>query len=143
VPSATDLHPGETFDVAIVGDITEEVVSYGFHMTYDTSLLALDGLTVAPQFTSAYSPRPDGLVATAYPTTAVGEDVLLGTAHFTARAVGTSNIGIEITPDDPLEGFAQRECGFAEMNVTPTVVTITWSPFRNRQRSSCSWVEWR
>jgi hypothetical protein len=118
------INPGDSLTVKVYADINEPIVSFGFHLDYDTSLLFLDGLQVAPAFRALDSQYPDGVAALAYPTPAEGDRVLLATANFTGRDVGTADIGIAITAGDATEGFALRGCGEADITVTPTSVKI-------------------
>ncbi len=124
-PSASDVPTGETFTVAIQADITHEIVAYGFHLDFDDTLLALESLDVNPSYRSLRSSHAAGVAALAYPNTAVGDDVLLATARFTARRPGDATIALSVTPGDDTEGFAQRECGFASLNTAPITIKIT------------------
>jgi hypothetical protein len=123
-PTLSELAPEETFDVAIYGDISTKIVSYGFHMSYDPSQLSLQGVWAAPEFQSLNASRPDGVAALAYPNPAIGDDVLLATARFTALTPGVAGISIEVTTGDPTEGFERSGCGYVTPTVTPTSVTI-------------------
>lgn len=123
-PDKTKINPGDALTVRIYADLSEPIVSFGFHLDYDTTRLFLDGLQVATAFRALDSQYPDGVAALAYPTPAEGDQVLLATARFTGRDVGTADIGIEITSGDATEGFALRGCGEGEMTITPTSVKI-------------------
>jgi len=123
-PDKTKINPGDALTVSIYADLSEPIVSFGFHLDYDTTRLFLDGLQVAPAFRALDSQYPDGIAALAYPTPAEGDQVLLATARFTGRDVGTADISLEMTAGDATEGFALRGCGEGEMTVTPTSVKI-------------------
>jgi len=124
VASASEVERNNTFQVSFFGDFDHEVVSLGFHVDYDPSLITLNSLTVAPAFKPLKTSAPNAVAALAYPTTAFGSDVLLATATFTAIQSGTAQIGVSVTPGNVKEGFFYRECGSASLISTPTTVTI-------------------
>jgi hypothetical protein len=120
-----DFEPGDTFKVDIYADINVQLTSYGFHLVYDQALLNLESFAAAPPFRPL--PAPEGQVAAiTWPNNVVGDDVLLATAVF--RAMGpedvTATISAAYDVTDPTEGFAQRTCGFADLEVTPTDVRV-------------------
>lgn len=124
IPLDTEMEPADTFLVNIAADIDQPIVSYGFHLFFDTSLLSLNSLEIAAPFTPLPVSDPASAAGLAYPDSAVGNNVLLATAQFTALAPGVASIGAAVTDASPVEGFAQRGCGFAELVVTPGLVTI-------------------
>lgn len=129
-PAATEVKTGNSFEVMIRADISQPIVSYGFSLAFDQTLLSLDSITVPSTFTAMPPPDSTSVAALAFPTPAVGDDVLLATVRFTAKAVGQSPINVTIDPNNPLLGFAQEICGFATTSVAPGAVNITKSPPR-------------
>jgi hypothetical protein len=126
--SKSDLTLGQTFSVRITANIDEPVVSFGFHLDYDTTRLTLLEIDVAPRFSPLHAEAASEVAALAYPRPVEGDNVLLAVARFTARALGRARIDIDTTPDDPREGFAYRDCGIAEPNSTPVRVTVQEPP---------------
>lgn len=127
-PQLTETVPGVTFDVAFVADFSHEIVSFGFHVEYDESILRLAELHIAPAFRELPSLEAGQAAGLAYPQAAIGTDILIATARFTALDVGTSDIAIAVEGGDPTEGFAQRECGFATFGSTPGRVVVSKVP---------------
>jgi hypothetical protein len=122
--SRSKVTVGQTFDVKIFADFSDPIISFGFHFEYDSALVALENIHLAPAFSSLQSNYADGVAALAYPNVAEGNRVLLATGHFRARTAGAGDIGVDVTSGDSTEGFALAGCGQAEANFTSDSVTI-------------------
>ncbi len=127
-PVNSEIQLSQTVTVKIYGEFSEPVISFGFHLDYDRTLLTLTGLTPASTFTALNSPHTDGVAGLAYPDSLEGDRVLLATARFKANAVGTSEIDIAVTPNDPTEGFELASACDSEATLAPASVTIIDRP---------------
>ncbi|MEW6249218.1 MAG: PEP-CTERM sorting domain-containing protein [Planctomycetota bacterium] len=121
------LTPEAEFAMKIVANITSDITAFGLHLLYDGALLRLDSLEPDPSFQKLPA-EPGSLAAMSYPNPVSGTDIVLGTARFTALGVGRAFINAAVDSASPVEGFAQAECGFAALVVTPTEVTIVPEP---------------
>jgi len=122
--SKSDLMQNQAFSVKIYGDFEQPVVSFGFHLDYDSTRLTLREIDLAPRFRSLNTDAPSEVAAMAYPRSVAGNNVLLAVARFTASDLGTASIGVDIAAGDATEGFAYEECGVASPDTTPISVTI-------------------
>jgi PEP-CTERM motif len=128
---------GNSFNVDIVADIeaSEAIIGWGLDLTYDTTQLSWDSVTVGSLWTPL-SGDGDGLgglypppFLPGIPTGASGTDVLLATLDFTCLALGTSSLDLSV--DDPTEGFAldpNLGFGFVDWDYTPGSVANVPEP---------------
>jgi hypothetical protein len=123
-PVHSQTQVSQTVTVKIYGDFSQPVVSFGFHLDYDSTLLTLTGLTPASSFHALNPTHAHGVAGLAYPDGLSGDRVLLATARFRANAVGTSDIGLVVTPNDPTEGFEVVGSCETQNTLTPASVTI-------------------
>ena len=131
-PQDTVVLVGDSFNVDIVADIeeTEAIIGWGLDLSYDTTQLSWDSVTVGPLWTPL-SGDGDGLGGLfppplSPPTGVWGSDVLLASLEFTCLALGTSSLDLSVTLSDWTEGFAidpNLGGGFADWNYTPGSVS--------------------
>lgn len=123
-PVRQEIQTSQSTTVKIYGSFSEPVISFGFHLDYDSALLNLNQLDLAPSFKALNSDYAAGVAGLAYPDGVSGDRVLLATARFTAMGTGTTQIGLTVTPGDPTEGFAMLGCGSGQVTFTPSSLTI-------------------
>ena len=136
-PQDTVVLVGDSFNVDIVADIeaTEAIIGWGLDLSYDTTQLSWDSVTVGPLWTQA-SGDGDGLGGLfpppLFPPTGVwGSDVLLASLELTCLDIGISSLDLSVTPGDWTEGFAidpNLGGGFADWNYTPGSVANVPEP---------------
>ena len=131
-PQDTVVLIGDSFNVDIVADIEsdEAIVGWGLDLSYDTTQLSWDSVTVGPLWT-ALSVDGDGLGGLfpppLFPPTGVwGSDVFLASIGLTCLNIGISSLDLSVTPGDWTEGFAidpNLGGGFAIWDYTPGSVS--------------------
>jgi hypothetical protein len=123
-PVRKEVQISQSITVKIYGDFSQPVMSFGLHLDYDSALLGLQQLKLAPAFHPLHSNYTDGVAGLAYPSGVSGDRVLLATARFTTTGIGDADIGLAVTPNDPTEGFALSGVCGSQATLTPTTVTI-------------------
>jgi hypothetical protein len=123
-PAQQKVQVSQSVTVKIYGHFSQPVISFGFHLDYDSALLNLDQITLNPTFRALHSDYDAGVAGLAFPDGVSGDRVLLATARFTALGPGTTGIGLSATQADPTEGFAFVGCGEGDTSFTPSTVTI-------------------
>jgi len=129
LPSDSVVALGDTFSVDIVADFTDPVLGWGLDVSFDTSILALNGSpTISPLWTPTFAPDGDGLAALAFSNPVSGTGVLLATLSFDAIDFGTSDLMASVTMGDLSEGFPLVTGGFDNLTVVAGSVTAVPIP---------------
>jgi hypothetical protein len=113
-PHTTNITVGSSFEVDLLADIPEDesIAGFGLDLIYDDALLSFDdferNISLFPYNTHGLIDTDpiEGLVGWYNrPGRAWGQDVLLGTIHFTCLGEGLSYLGLEEN-DDPWVPYA-------------------------------------
>lgn len=115
-PSSTLLYTGQNFNLDVmangVNEVdpffgTDEVISFGFDLTYNPANFAYNGTTFGPGFVDDSLFFPDIDVAgSVFPGPGPsGNNILLATLNFTALSVGNYSLGILSDISNPNEGL--------------------------------------
>ena len=138
VPSDLSVELGEVFSIAIVADIPDAVVAWGLDLiTEDETVLSPVGDSlIGPLWIAGYAPDGDGLAGLAYPSSVVGNDILLATVTFSADALGETELLLSddnppphvSPPSDLTEGFGLDPTGFADVTYEPGHVEVVPEP---------------
>ena len=114
----------DTFELTFAADMSEPLLGFGFELTFDDQLFELDSIAIGHDFLAATNNGDDLMSALAFPDPVSGDDVVLGTATFTAMEAGTGIFGIKVAEDDLTQGFAEVSIGaFADFDVATGTVT--------------------
>jgi hypothetical protein len=125
LPEATEVTYGTTFELYVLGDLSEPIVGFGVDVVWDPALAAQIGEpTVGPSWIGVFAPDGDGLAAVAFPGGVAGFGVLLATLRLEPTALGVLEIDAEITPGDLSEGFALVGSGFDDVIFEGTSVQV-------------------
>lgn len=125
-PISSDVILNDTFSVAIKADIPDPILGWGLDLSYDTSVLTLNSLTIGPGWGASPGGDGDFLAALAFPLTTPGTGITLATLDFSADAIGSANLSLSTTPGDLTEGFALLIPGqFAEINFSTGSVSVS------------------
>ncbi|MCK4658386.1 MAG: PEP-CTERM sorting domain-containing protein [Phycisphaerae bacterium] len=115
----------DTFSLTIMADISDPLLGFGFELTFDEELFKLDSTTIGGDFTAATNVNEGFFSALAFPMPVSGEEVILGSATFTALQAGKGSFGISVTEGDPTQGFAEVSVGsLADYKVSTREFTI-------------------
>lgn len=128
-PSDSIVALGDTFSVDIFADFSDPVLGWGLDISFDSSILLLNGTpTLGALWEPASTMDGDGLAGLAFPTPISGSNVLLATLSFDAIAFGTSDLLASVSKGDLTEGFPLVDGGFADFIVIPGSVTVVPVP---------------
>jgi hypothetical protein len=128
IASEEIVNPGDTIQVDIFATTeTTSLVGYGFDLTSDDNLsfLSFDAYAVAPAFEQTITPDGDGLGGLSFTGGINGVNVLIGTAQFSALAIGQAAINLTTTAGDLTEGFAQAGNGFFDVFANTLLINVT------------------
>ncbi len=126
-PQNTSVTAGTSFTVKLVADIPDSVVGWGLDVGFDPLLLSLESVEVGPAWSAATAADGDGLVGLAFPTPVSGQNSLLATLHFKAKATactGNSNLVASFTANDLAEGFPLPVGDFANATFVAGSVSV-------------------
>jgi hypothetical protein len=116
---------GESFDVAIRADAGQALLGFGFDLNFDESLFALSGIETGESFFAARKSGDTFFSAVAFPSPVMGDDLLLGTATFTALDPGLGTFSLQADSAHLTRGFAAREVGlFLDFDITPLDILV-------------------
>jgi len=127
-PEEQEVSTAETFSMDIVADIEDPILAFGLEIAFDNSLFLLNSLTVGSEFMAQIPGDDDYLGGIAFPDSISGDEIVLGTASFTALdLLGTGDFEITINPSSLTQGFAETPIGnFATVDpVESSSVTVT------------------
>ena len=80
---------------------------------------------VGPDYAGVLTtPDGDGMAGLSFAGGVDGVDILLGTAHYKATAIGDVLIDLTTTRNDLTEGFARFGSGFFDVQTNPAVISI-------------------
>ena len=138
VPSELSVELGEVFNIDIVADIPDAVVAWGLDLTIEDAIVLspVGDPVIGPLWIAGYAPDGDGLAGLTYPSSVVGNDILLATITFSADAVGETDLLLSddnppphlSPPNDLTEGFGLDPTGFAEVTYQPGHVEVVPEP---------------
>lgn len=123
-------HPGDDVDIDIYATTSSLLIGYGFDLVVDhEERLDYTSFDVGPDFTGVLTtPDGDGMAGLSFTGGVDGVDILLGTAHYEATAIGEVLIDLATTPGDLTEGFARFGSGFFDVETNPVQISIVNRP---------------
>jgi len=129
-PVLAEVVLGSTIEVTIIADIPEPVIAWGLDVVVsDDAVLELsEPPTIGSAWAPASTPDGDQLGGLAFPTAVSGDDVVLASLTYFAVSIGEADLMVEVTPDDPTEGFGLDPTGFAATSFVPATVIVTPEP---------------
>jgi len=140
-PSAPTVAAGGLFSVDVVADIPTDasIVGFGFNLVFDPDQVKLQDVAGGPLWDVLWDPDlfpaeyiPAFLAAGPNsPEFVTGNDVLLATLYFSCLGLGTSNLSINVDPEDFTQGFIGPSTAglldgqYRDWAVTPAEITQT------------------
>lgn len=127
-PSAASIAPGAALDLELRADLSmDAVVGFGLDLVFDSTVLALEAVSIAAPWDPVFAPDGDGLAALApLAGTPAGSDVLLAIVTLRGLAPGESSVSVATTPGDLTEGFplTSPPGAFADLVSGSVAVTV-------------------
>jgi len=116
--STNTLFAGDLFDISVyIDDITDEVIAFGFNVTFAASEFQYNNATVASTFfdDSTHFPSTD-VAGHVFPGPGpTGDNILLAQLNFTSLIPGNFTLGIVSDLADPNEGLFQFSSATADL----------------------------
>jgi hypothetical protein len=119
---------GDIFTIDWLADIPDLVVGWGLDLSFNATVLSLDGVSIGPAWFPILGPEPDDYGGLAFPTSVSGANVLLATLSFRALAPGSTAITASFDPLNFAEGFPLETGQFADVQLTGGAVTVSGVP---------------
>jgi len=127
-PDAATYQIGDSFIVNWIADISSPVVGWGLDLTFDSTVVALNGTMIGPIWFPVAGSESDDYGGLAFPNAVSGSGVLLTSLSFTAIAPGSTNLSASFDPLNFAEGFALEQGGFADLTFANGSVAVNPGP---------------
>ena len=119
---------GQSFQVDVLGDLSEPIVGWGLDANTDASKLLLSDVSVGSAWLPVGSADGDGLAGLAGLPGVSGNAVLIATLTFEGLTAGLTDLLLGVTPGDNSEGFALVQPGSFDNVVFPPALGVTVVP---------------
>jgi outer membrane protein assembly factor BamB len=119
---------GGTFQVDVLGDLSEPIVGWGLDANTDGSKLLLNDVEIAPAWTPAGTADGDGLAGLATLPGISGDPVLIASLTFEGLTKGLTSVLLGVTAGDNSEGFALSTPGLFDTVVFPSGLQVQIVP---------------